>query len=227
MAAGLGPYPAEWSLAGGTRIRCTGWGQGDLACSGPVVDRRRNAVVDLPWTVLRQVHGSRVVTVDGPGGGGGEAADGAVAAGSGIAIAVLTADCAPVALASPEGVFAVAHTGWRGLRAGVIEATVQAMRRLGATKVEAVIGPCIHPCCYPFGSDDLFQLETRFGPQVASVDRHGLPALDLSAGVRSALHAVGADLSGEVAECTGCSEGFWSWRTQHVDRRQATVAWRE
>lgn len=225
-AASYAGNPAEWRLAGGTTVVCTGWAQGDMAGSGPLVERRRRAVADMPWTVLKQVHGARVVTVDSPGGAGGEAADAAVTAVPGAALAVLTADCAPVALASPEGVIAVAHAGWKGLRAGVVEAAVQSMRRMGATRVEAVIGPCIHPCCYTFSEDDLLGLESRLGRQVRGADREGRPALDLPAGVRSVLHASGATLVGEAGVCTGCTDGLWSWRTGRTDRRQATVAWR-
>jgi polyphenol oxidase len=226
MGAGVGVHPADWELAGGIRVRCTGWAQGDLSGEGPVVRRRRRAVVDLPWTVLTQVHGARVVIVEGPGGAGGEVADAAVATSPGAALAVLTADCAPVALASPEGVLGVAHAGWRGLRAGVVEATVTSMRRLGATRVEAVLGPCIHPCCYAFGSAELQQMEARLGPAIRSVDRHGAAALDLPAGVRAALHTSGANLVGDAATCTSCSARYWSWRESGGPYRQATVAWR-
>jgi len=208
-------------------VACTGWLQGDLSGSGPVVEARRRAVVDLPWTVLRQVHGARVVTVDAPGAASGEAADAAVCALAGAALAVLSADCAPVALASPEGVFGVAHAGWRGIRAGVVEAAVQAMRRRGATKVEAVIGPCVQPCCYSFAEADVLDIEARLGPSVRAVDRKGGLALDLAAAVRAALHGAGASLAGEAATCTACTPGFWSWRKSRSTRRQATVAWRE
>jgi YfiH family protein len=190
------------------------------------VDRRRRSVVDLPWTVLAQVHGSRVVVVDSPGAATGEPADGAVTTSPGVALAVLTADCAPVGFASPEGLLGIAHAGWKGLRAGVIEATVTTMRRLGATRIEAVLGPCIHPCCYPFGAEDLDRVAARLGPQVIAVDRHGDPALDLPAGVRVALHASGAALVGDAATCTGCSPDYWSWRDARAGRRQAMVVWR-
>jgi YfiH family protein len=226
LTAAVAARPAEWVLAADTRVVCTGWPQGDMAGRGATVERRRRAVVDLPWTVLQQVHGARVVTVDEPGAAAGEAADAAVTAVPGAALAVLTADCAPVALASPEGVIAVAHAGWRGLRAGVVEATVQSMRRIGATRVEAVIGPCIHPCCYSFADEDLLALESRLGHHVRATDRSGRPALDLPAGVRSVLHAAGATLVGEAGVCTGCHDGLWSWRTGSTSRRQATVAWR-
>ena len=219
-------HPAEWHLAGGARVLSTGWAQGDMAGDDGVSGPRRQAVVGLPWTVLRQVHGARVVTVDRPGGASGEPADAAVTECRGAALAVLTADCAPLALASPEGHVGVAHAGWKGLRAGVVEAAVQSMRRMGATRVEAVIGPCIRPCCYQFGEDTLLEMERRFGGRLRGVDRHGRPALDLAAGVRSALHAAGATVVGEAGECTGCSDGLWSWRTGRSARRQATVAWR-
>ena len=219
-------YPAEWHLSGDTRVVCTGWAQGDMSGDGPLAERRRRAVVDLPWTVLRQVHGARVVTVDHPGAAGGEPADGAVTRSRGAALAVLTADCAPIALASPEGVVGVVHAGWRGLRAGVVEATVQSMRRMGATRVEAVLGPCIHPCCYTFGEEELLEMESRLGHHLRSKDRQGRPALDLPAGVRGALHSAGATLAGEAGTCTGCADGLWSWRTGRTPRRQATVAWR-
>lgn len=219
-------YPAEWHLTGDVRVVCTGWAHGDMAGSGPIVDRRRRAVVDLPWTLLSQVHGSRVVNVEEPGGGTGDSADAAVSRCTGTALAVLTADCAPVALASPEGVFGVVHAGWRGLRAGVLESAVQSMRRMGATRIEAVLGPCIHPCCYTFGQDELLEMESRLGRHLRALDREGRPSLDLPAGVRSALHAAGATLVGEAGICTGCSEGLWSWRNGRSPRRQATVAWR-
>jgi YfiH family protein len=198
-----------------------------LAGNGAVVEARRRAVVDRPWTVLTQVHGARVVVVEAPGRAKGEAGDAAVSAATGAAVAVLTADCAPIGLASPEGVFAVAHAGWRGLRAGVIEATVQSMRRLGSTRVDAVLGPCVHSCCYAFGDDDLSEMVSRFGSQVRSVDRSGVPSLDLPAAVRAALHAAGAQIVGDAAVCTSCHDGYWSWRADRTERRQATVVWKE
>ncbi len=223
---GVGAHPVEWSLAGGIRVRSTGCAQGDLAGAGPAVEARRAAVVNLPWTLLTQVHGARVVIVDEPGAASGEPADAAVTTVRGAALAVLTADCAPVALASPQGILGVVHAGWRGLRAGVVEAAVTAMRRLGATRVEAVVGPCVHPCCYSFGQEDLDSVARRLGPQVRAVDRQGRPALDLPAGVRAALHSAGATFLGEAGICTGCSEWHWSARAAGDTRRQATVVWR-
>jgi YfiH family protein len=226
MGAGVDLHPADWKLAGNAHVLSTAWSHGDMAGSGPPVEARRRAAVALPWTLLNQVHGARVVTVERAGGATGEAADAAVTTAHGAALAVLTADCAPVALASPEGVIGVAHAGWRGLRAGVVEAAVQAMRRLGATRVEAVLGPCIRRCCYTFGEDDLARVAARVGPQVRATDRLGRASLDLAGGVLAVLHAAGADLVGDASACTCCSDGYWSWRSDRTPRRQATVVWK-
>jgi polyphenol oxidase len=62
----------------------------------------------------------------------------------GIALGIVTADCAPVLFADAEaGVIGAAHAGWKGAFGGVLEATVEAMRTLGARKISAAIGPCI------------------------------------------------------------------------------------
>jgi YfiH family protein len=185
-------------------------------------------VVDLPWTWLRQVHGARVVRVAGPGDGAGARADAAVTAAPGCALAVLTADCAPVALASPEGVVGVAHAGWRGVLAGVLEATVAEMRAVGATDVHAVVGPCVRPGCYAFGAVDLDEVAGRLGEEVRATTTAGDPALDLPAAVRGALARAGVDLGevGDVGTCTACSPRHFSWRARRDHQRQAAVIWR-
>ncbi|MGH9280562.1 MAG: polyphenol oxidase family protein [Acidimicrobiales bacterium] len=218
---------------GPAHVVFTGRAEGDLGHGGafihevrPEVAARRQAVVDLPWTWIRQVHGDTVVRADSPGASAGVTADAVVTAASGAAIAVLTADCAPVVLAGDEGVVGVAHAGWAGLEAGVVQQTVKEVRALGATGVRALIGPCIRPECYAFGEDDLARLVDRYGPAVASRTAGGAPALDLAAGVRSALAEQGVDEVGDVEECTACSISYYSWRARRETARQAAVAWR-
>jgi polyphenol oxidase len=192
----------------------------------PEVAARRAAVVDLPWTWFRQVHGRRVVSVGRPGEGAGERADAAVTREPGCALAVLSADCAPVALASPEGVAGIAHAGWGGLLAGVVEATVEAMRALGAGDISAVLGPCVRAGCYEFGADDLDRVAARLGSQVRSQTSDGRPALDLPAAVRAALERSGVDHVCDTGACTACSPEYFSWRARRDLGRQATVVWR-
>ncbi|MDQ6724682.1 MAG: polyphenol oxidase family protein [Actinomycetota bacterium] len=215
-------------------VACTGRAEGDMGHGGkyvvivdPEVAARRRAVVDLPWTWLRQVHGDRVVRVDSPGAGSATRADAAVTSQPGVALAVFGADCAPVALASPEGIIGVAHAGWRGVTAGVIEATVAAMHAMGASEVEAVVGPCIHPGCYEFGTDDLDAVAARLGDGVRATTADGRPALDLPAACRAALTNAGVhdDKVHDVGVCTSCSPDHFSWRARSDQQRQAMVVW--
>ncbi len=192
----------------------------------PEAEDARRRLVDLPWTWLRQVHGARVVVVGQPGEHSGEQADAAVTTCAGAALAVFTADCAPIGLASPEGVAGAVHAGWRGLVAGVVEAAVSAMRSLGASEVVAGLGPCIAPHAYRFSPAELDKVAARLGPSVRSVDAAGEPALDLRAAVRAALERAGARLVASSPTCTHCSADHWSWRARRDTGRQATVVWR-
>jgi YfiH family protein len=206
----------------------TGKRHGDLAdASGtdPEVAARRQSVVARPWTWLTQVHGAAVAVVQAPGGSAGQTADASVSAVPGVALAILTADCAPVAFASPEGVIAVAHAGWRGLVAGVIDETVSAMRALGARSIVAALGPCIHAECYAFGPDDLTIAADLFGSAVRAETAEGRPALDIPRAVQVALDLAGAPMVVDAGICTSCSPDHWSWRARHDRQRQATVVW--
>src|SRR5207247_7538429 len=103
----------------------------------PNVQTRRDRVLPRPWSWVRQVHGDRVVAVNGAGGVAGDVGDGLVAANPGCALAILTADCAPIALIGDNGVYGAAHGGWRGLLEGIVERTVDRMREAGAASVRA------------------------------------------------------------------------------------------
>ena len=83
-------------------------------------------------------------------------ADAMVTATPGLGLAILTADCQPVLFADPKaGVIGAAHAGWRGVKDGVLEATLVAMESLGASRANtaAVIGPCISQSAYEVGPE--------------------------------------------------------------------------
>ena len=227
MTAGPGTgLPAQASLLGAS-VRFTGRSEGDLRPVLPATPARLAAIAGRPVSWLRQVHGRRVVVVDGAQAVEGEEGDVLVTASPGAALAVLTADCAPVALASPEGVVAAVHAGWAGLVAGVVAAAVDAMGALGATRVEAALGPCIHAECYEFADADLMPLTRAFGPGVRRTTRTGAPSLDLPAAVRAALSAAGAVLVADEDVCTACDgDHYWSHRARRDVERQAVVVWR-
>jgi YfiH family protein len=110
--------------------------------------RRLRAAAGLPheprW--LRQVHGIEVADLDAQAPGSEPEADAAVTTHAGTVCAVLTADCLPVLFAARDGsAVAVAHAGWRGLAAGVLDVTVAALRTRVAPGVALMswIGPAI------------------------------------------------------------------------------------
>lgn len=106
---------------------------------------------------LTQIHSADVVTVIEPWAPGeGPRADAMVTRVPGLALGVITADCAPVLFAdAAAGVVGAAHAGWRGAVGGVLEATVDAMVALGAARARmvALIGPCIRQESYEVAAD--------------------------------------------------------------------------
>ena len=121
---------------------------------------RALAAIGLPPVALAtayQVHSPAVVVVDKPWPRG-EApkADAMVTTQHGLALGILTADCAPILLAdAAAGVIGAAHAGWRGSVSGVIEAVVGHMQRLGAEagRIHAAVGPCIAQASYEVGPE--------------------------------------------------------------------------
>jgi YfiH family protein len=204
-------------------VRFTTRDDGDVGLGAPAdeADRRRRLIIDRPWRWVRQVHGATVAWANTQH----PDADAVITAEGDGAVAVFTADCAPVALASPEGVIAAVHAGWRGLDAGVIEAAVAALRAAGASSVSAALGPCIHPCCYEFSEPDLVGLVSRYGDGIRSATTSGRLALDLPAAVGAALQRAGAELVVVADSCTSCSPGYFSHRARRERERQAGVVW--
>lgn len=115
---------------------------------------------------VNQVHGADVVVIDSEnkihGDQGLPKADALVTNLKNIALGIVTADCAPVLFFDEEKkIIAAAHAGWRGARLGVIKSTVAAMKKLGAEKISAVVGPMIQQNSYEVSQEflDDFLLE--------------------------------------------------------------------
>lgn len=116
---------------------------------------------------LTQVHGAVAVRVTAPWvPGAGARADAMVTDRPGVALGVITADCAPILLVdAAAGVVGAAHAGWRGAVGGIIEATVAAMSAIGAEprRIAVAIGPCIAQASYEVGPD-LYAAVLRASP---------------------------------------------------------------
>jgi hypothetical protein len=165
-------------------------------------NRARALAAVLPGAALvtcYQIHSADVVTVTGPLAER-PRGDALVTDRPGVALGILTADCAPVLLADRQaGVVGAAHAGWKGALGGVTDATVAAMEALGAnrSRIAAAIGPCIARASYEV--DDTFRRrfeeadrenERFFAPSVSG-GRSGHHRFDLEAYVAHRLAAAG------------------------------------
>lgn len=137
-----------------------GLGSGDSSDAVRENRGRAMAALDLPGAALStlyQVHGKTVVELDAPlPQDARPQADALVTGTPGVALGVLAADCAPVLFCDPKArVIGAAHAGWKGAIGGVLEATVRAMAKLGATpaSIQAGIGPCIAQRSYEVGPE--------------------------------------------------------------------------
>ena len=167
---------------------------------------------------VNQVHSADVVVITDPdriNAADQPDADALVTALPGVALSVLTADCQPVLFADAQaGVIGAAHAGWKGALSGVLEATVDAMRDLGATQIRAVIGPSISQRAYEVGWDFMenFTAEDPEYQRFFSNGPNDKPMFDLPGFGLSRLRAAGVEAAW-IGHCTYSDpERFFSYR---------------
>lgn len=168
--------------------------------------------------LLHQVHGAGVARVESGCGvlAVAATADGAVTCEPEVVLAVRTADCVPVLLAAP-GAVGVAHAGWRGLVAGVLEATVAALCESSGCPpgdVVAGIGPHIQVDAYEVGDEVVDGIRARgLDPVTFTVmGRRGRPHVDLGVAAEALLRASGVGRVASVKRCTSADSAFYSHR---------------
>ena len=197
-------------------------GVGSSDDPGHVAENRRRMTARLgvapdALASLYQVHSADVVTVERAWAQGERPkADGMVTNRPGLALGIATADCGPVLFADPHaGVIGAAHAGWRGAVTGVLEATLEAMERLGArrSKIVAVLGPTIGQAAYEVGPD----FAARFGEEGQRFFRPGErpdhPMFDLPGFIGARLEAAGIGEFADLGLCTYSDEDqFFSYR---------------
>jgi hypothetical protein len=234
-------WPVPWRVralittrAGGVSTGAySGWNFGDhVGDDARAVARNRDALrqwlPDEPvW--LRQVHGTRVIEA-GPGSAG-EQADAAVARESGRVCAVLTADCLPVLLADAGGsAVAIAHAGWRGLAAGVIENAVRALGEggIGCGSLIAYLGPAIGAGAYEVGSE-VFEAFAKADPGAATAFAPHGPGkflADITLLARQRLERLGVRHIYGGTQCTYNDPArFYSFRRDGATGRMASLVW--
>lgn len=178
---------------------------------------------------MDQQHGCSVAVTPGTrpdapvfGGSPAPAVDGIISGRTDEALVVLVADCTPVLLMDrTEGLVAAVHAGRPGMVGGVVTATLERLRQLGADDLEAVVGPSVCPRCYevPAGlRDEAAQVE----PTSAGVTWSGTPAIDVAAGVVAQLSRAGVALRW-LPGCTRERADLYSYRRDGATGRFAGV----
>lgn len=176
-----------------------------------------------PLATLRQIHSADVVVMRDAAGDIREG-DALVTDRPGLLLGIVTADCAPVLFADPQaGVVGAAHAGWRGACAGVLEATVDAMEKLGAdrARIAAAIGPTIAQASYEVDAGFRAQFEAQ-DERFFVPGREGRWQFDLPAYAASRLGAAGVGRIDDLAEDTYAQDTrFFSFR-RATHRGEAT-----
>ncbi len=205
-----------------------GFGSGDDPVR--VAENRRRAMTVLGCTADRlntayQVHGAEVARAEHAWARD-EAprADALVTDRPGLALGVLTADCLPVLLADcSAGVVGAAHAGWRGLLAGVLERTVEAMETLGAERgrIRAALGPAIGPASYEVGPEfpaPFLARDPKHAIHFRAAQRPGHHFFDIAGCAAHILRRLGLGTVETLAGDT-CAEGdrFFSYRRARLE----------
>jgi len=192
-----------------------------------VAANRKRLADDLGYPVhfVRQVHGIEVADIH-PHHPAEAVADALVTAHPGQALAIMTADCLPIVLVA-ETVVGIAHGGWRGVLAGIAEAT---WRKMGSPVCQIWLGPCIGPDRFEVGPE----VRAHFVRQHSATADFFRPShrpdhwlCDLRGIVAWQFAALGLDQITVTTECTvDASDRYFSYRRDGVTGRMATLVWR-
>jgi YfiH family protein len=176
---------------------------------------------------VKQVHSAIVLSADGPGRAG--EGDAVITRETGLALSVVTADCVPVLVAA-GGWIAAIHAGWRGIAAGVVQATVERLRAEGAGPARtAWIGPAIGGCCYEVGPEVAEAVAAASTPDaILAWPGSARPHLDLLHAVRTQLEAAGLTDVHPLVACTRCDTArLHSYRRDgNAAGRNLAVIWK-
>jgi len=214
----------DWPAPRNVRALVTTRAMGDMKSAEARARLRQQLPADPVW--LRQVHG--IDAVDAAGAAPGTPADASFARAKNVVCVAMAADCMPVLFAHDGGeAVAAAHAGWRGLCAGVIEATMSAMN-VPAHHVVAWLGPAIGPDAYEVGEEVRAAFVDR-DARAASAFRSTRPGhwnLDLYAVARQRLAAQGVTRVFGGGFCTASDPArFFSYRRDKASERMVAAIW--
>lgn len=236
-------FVPDWPLPRGVRAlqttRCGGASQGpwlgfnlgdhvgDDAAHVAANRARLSAALPAAPRWLKQVHGTTVCDADMAGCAVPEA-DAALSRRAGVVCAVMTADCLPLLVCDRAGtVVAAAHAGWRGLRAGVIEATIAAMR-VAPTDLTVWLGPAIGPAAFEVGGEvrETFVADDPAAAEAFVAGNGGRWLGNLYLLARQRLMGIGvADIHGGTNCTVADPERYFSYRRDGITGRMASLIW--
>ena len=181
---------------------------------------------------MNQVHGDRVVRVDGPVAGGGSAVDDTdalVTTTPRLALAVVTADCVPILMSDARaGVVAAVHAGRVGAQKGVVVRAVEAMCDAGAhvEDISVLLGPAVSGRNYEVPAAMADEVEAAL-PGSRTTTSRGTPGLDLRAGIARQIMELGISAIDTDPRCTVDDRNLFSHRRDAPTGRLACVVWME
>src|SRR5260221_280919 len=175
---------------------------------------------------VHQTHAPDVVVATGPWQGAARPlADAIVTRTEGLAIGATAADCGPILLIDPNArVIGAAHAGWKGALTGIVEATVEAMEKLGAERggIVAAIGPLIRQHSYEVGGEFVerfIEADAENGLFFIAAPREGHAMFDLAGFIRMRLENAGVLMIDDTGIDTYSDERFFSYR-RSVHRKE-------
>jgi YfiH family protein len=178
---------------------------------------------------MNQVHGDRVVSVDGPVKGAVDDADGLVTTNRRLALAVVTADCVPLLMSDARaGVVAAVHAGRVGAQRGVVTRAIEAMLRKGAhvEDVSVLLGPAVSGRNYEVPDAMADEVEAAM-PGSRTTTARGTAGLDLRSGIARQLTELGVTTIDVDPRCTVDDPNLFSHRRGAPTGRLAALVWME
>jgi YfiH family protein len=202
-----------------------------------VMENRRRICerLDIPaYSLVEQVHGTKIVRVGAKRAGAGfepgsppvGRADGMTTSSERLPMAIQTADCMPLVLASSEEpLVAIVHAGWRGFAGGIVDTAAALFA--DPKGVRAAIGPTIGPDHYEVGEDVALAVSAGSSAGAVTETRDGKLFLDLPGTAKRILRAAGVTRVEDTGVCTACEpKRFFSHRRDGVTGRQVAIAMR-
>jgi YfiH family protein len=216
-------FTREGGVSGGIYEGLNG-GLGSNDDPARVLENRRRMAERMGVTpelflTVHQTHSPDAIVATGPWQGEARPrADAIVTRIEGVAIGVTAADCGPILFADPSArVIGTAHAGWKGALTGVLEATVDAMEKLGADRggMVAAIGPLIRQHSYEVGGEFVerfLDADAENGVFFIPSTRAGHSMFDLAGFIRMRLENAGVLMIDDIGVDTYSDERFYSYR---------------